>query len=510
MATMHHAQLNATFNGVTVDYTGTKVNKFKGIKYAHISARFERARPISGEELSGNIIDATQYGPRCPQVDVDVRHLLRIPEDFEIKEEVEDEFECLNLDVTVPTDITNNQKLPVLVWIYGGSQAVTFCSSASGICDTTRIVAESAKAGKPIIMVAMNYRLNIFGFGDGKGTAEVNLSLKDQALAIDWVRRYIQGFGGDPENITLCGESAGAVYVHAHLITGPPVKRAILMSGSLYLSPPMPVQLGKGLLEICESRVQELEGKSLRECSQKVFKQMLTENNLSRCWMQEEDVLANWENMPERVDEVMIGETEFESVIWRRGIETLSPSDIISIFTEPNPELGDKIRKAYHISTDRPTSSTLGALDLLHDTKFTLPTELVSEKLIANNKKVYRYLFDEVNPWQASSRAHHAVDILFLFGTMDFSHNPSAEALGEDMRKRWISFVSGREEPWSELSATKKMFAFGPYGESKEIDQRQLAARRRVHVLGLLREVGPQVYGGIANKLAAGKISLLN
>lgn len=74
----------------------------------------------------------------------------------------------------------------------------------------------------------------------------------------------------------------------------------------------MPHQLGKGILEVCEARAQELEGKSLRECSQKVFKQILTENNLSRCWMQEEDVLAGWENKQEQVEELMIGETEFE------------------------------------------------------------------------------------------------------------------------------------------------------------------------------------------------------
>lgn len=92
---------------------------------------------------------------------------------------------------------------------------------------------------------------------------------------------------------------------------------------------------------------------------------------------------------------------------------------------------------------------------------------------------------------------------------MDYSHNPAAEAVGEDMRGRWISFVSGNE-PWSELSSTGKKFAFGPYGYCKEIDQRQFAGRRRAHVLELLREVGPQVYNGIANKLGAGKISLLN
>lgn len=74
----------------------------------------------------------------------------------------------------------------------------------------------------------------------------------------------------------------------------------------------MPHQLGKGVLETCEARAQELEGKSLRECSQAAFKQILTENNLSRCWMQEEDILAGWENKQEQVEELMIGETEFE------------------------------------------------------------------------------------------------------------------------------------------------------------------------------------------------------
>lgn len=170
--------------------------------------------------------------------------------------------------------------------------------------------------------------------------------------------------------------------------------------------------------------------------------------------------------------------------------------------------MGEKLLKAYHIAKDRPTPSTLGALDFLNDTKFCLPAELVSEKLATSNKKVYRYLIDEANPWQTSARAHHAVDLLFLFGTMDFSHNPSAEALGEDMRKRWVNFING-EEPWTELSKGKR-FAFGPYGECKEIDQRQFAARRRVHALNLLRECGIQVYGAITNKLAAGRISLLN
>lgn len=60
--TTHHPQLNATFNGTAVEYAGTRINKFKGIKYAHIPARFEKAQPISADELNGKTVDATQYG----------------------------------------------------------------------------------------------------------------------------------------------------------------------------------------------------------------------------------------------------------------------------------------------------------------------------------------------------------------------------------------------------------------------------------------------------------------
>jgi carboxylesterase type B len=62
----------------------------------------------------------------------------------------------------------------------------------------TKIVADSAKLGKPLIAVSIQYRLNIFGFGDG--TSASNLALKDQRLALEWVRAHMSGFGGDAVN----------------------------------------------------------------------------------------------------------------------------------------------------------------------------------------------------------------------------------------------------------------------------------------------------------------------
>jgi carboxylesterase type B len=75
------------------------------------------------------------------------------------------------------------------------------------LSDATRIVADSVKAGKPIIVVSIHYRLNIFAFGDGKH--DTNLALKDQKLAIEWVQKYIGGFGGDPVRLSSLSSKDG-------------------------------------------------------------------------------------------------------------------------------------------------------------------------------------------------------------------------------------------------------------------------------------------------------------
>ncbi|KAH1393106.1 hypothetical protein KXW71_005360 [Aspergillus fumigatus] len=485
--------------GVRRDFDDVLVDQFRGIKYAKIPARFERAQPV--QSFHRAVVDATKYGPKCPQVHVDVRHLLRIPEDFEIEPEAEDEFECLNLDITRPPLSGTNGPLPVLVWIYGGSQVVTFCSAQSKICDPTRIVAESIKEGQPFLFVSFNYRLNIFSFGDGK---EKNLAIKDQRLAIDWVRENIVEFGGDPNNITLAGESAGAVYVHAHLITGPPVQRAVLASGSLYLSSPLPAERGSVLIKTLESKVQDLGQESLRHSSVECLIRALQECNVNTMWIQEDSEFQDWENKPEQVEELMIGDTEYESVIWRTGIETLDGASITAAF-ETDKNYGTKLRKMYQVVHDRPTACKLGALDFVNDTRYTLPVELVTDKLRAANKHVFRYVVDQPNPWQSSSRSHHAVDLLFLFGGLDLSFNPAANEVGQEMRKRWIRFVNGMS-PWSE----DRRFAYGPLGECMEITEAQFASRRRVEHLKALREAGIAAYLPIVFALTAGRISLLN
>eukprot|EP01117_Protostelium_nocturnum_P012604 TRINITY_DN4637_c0_g2_i2.p1 TRINITY_DN4637_c0_g2~~TRINITY_DN4637_c0_g2_i2.p1 ORF type:complete len:453 (-),score=112.68 TRINITY_DN4637_c0_g2_i2:87-1445(-) len=124
--------------------------------------------------------------------------------------------DCLNLDVTMPNGVNSNSKLPVMVWIYGGG----FLEGDVGLYKPMFAINYAQQKGLPFIHVAMNYRLNLFGFLCGKEMAQsgvCNLGLRDQRLALKWVKKYISYFGGDPDKVTIYGESAGGISVALHL-----------------------------------------------------------------------------------------------------------------------------------------------------------------------------------------------------------------------------------------------------------------------------------------------------
>lgn len=126
----------------------------------------------------------------------------------------------------------NGNKKPVLVFIHGGA----FNSGSS----TTQLLGPDWLMQKEVILVTLNYRLNAFGllgFKDPNLKVPGNAFLKDQRLALRWVKENISDFGGDPENVTLFGHSAGAASVH-HLLLAPSCeglfRRAVVMSGAVF------------------------------------------------------------------------------------------------------------------------------------------------------------------------------------------------------------------------------------------------------------------------------------
>ena len=203
-----------------------KVQIFKGIPYAAPpvgALRWKEPQPVPSWQ---GVRKATEFGAQCMQA--------RVFDDMIFRDAGPSE-DCLYLNVWTPKT-SPSAKLPVMVWIYGGG-------FQAGATSEPRQDGEHL-AHKGVVIVSMNYRLGIFGFfshpelsKESPHHASGNYGLLDQAAALQWVRNNIGAFGGDSENVTIFGESAGSFSVSA-LMTSPTSKtlihRAIGESGAFF------------------------------------------------------------------------------------------------------------------------------------------------------------------------------------------------------------------------------------------------------------------------------------
>ncbi|KAJ6566563.1 esterase 1 [Mycena capillaripes] len=151
--------------------------------------------PVLKSSLNSNTFNATNFGPACLQVGLP---LSQMSED------------CLTINVLRPTGTPANAKLPVMFWTYGGG----FDEGTAAIYNGSAIVSQSVLRGTPVIFVSFNYRLGPLGFPQGQEAGNrgaVNLGLKDQLTALEWLQLHIGTFGGDKDKVMVFGESAGAI-----------------------------------------------------------------------------------------------------------------------------------------------------------------------------------------------------------------------------------------------------------------------------------------------------------
>jgi len=190
-ATPAAAQQVTIDSGVLAGATADGVASFKGIPYAAPpmgEGRWVAPAPVARWSTPR---DATRFGADCMQ--------NAVPGDVSLGAPMAED--CLFLNVWTPKPATGG-KLPVMVWIHGGGFV-----AGSGALDVTD-GAQLAKRG--VVVVTLNYRLGRFGFFAHPGLGEgSNWGLMDQIAALQWVKRNIAAFGGDPANVTLFGESAG-------------------------------------------------------------------------------------------------------------------------------------------------------------------------------------------------------------------------------------------------------------------------------------------------------------
>ncbi|KAL4226168.1 hypothetical protein ACF0H5_014155 [Mactra antiquata] len=206
--------------------TPARVNRFLGIPYAEPPVgklRFER--PKRKERMSG-VYDATRLGAQCLQIELDIGG-TRKPLTDAMKDVSRTSNDCLFLNVFVPVN-GNNDILPVMVFIHGGS---------FNVGGSTIYPGDFISALGNVIVVVINYRVGLFGFlSTGDSHMPGNYGLFDQHLALTWVHENIAAFGGDPDLVTIFGASAGgASVIHQMMYPGNKglFRRGIPQSGSI-------------------------------------------------------------------------------------------------------------------------------------------------------------------------------------------------------------------------------------------------------------------------------------
>ena len=225
-AAIDHVTLDT---GLLQGATANGVTSFKGIPFAQPPVGELRWRPPQPVEAWSGTRNATAYGADCMQEP--------FPGDA-APLGVTSAEDCLYVNVWTPAN-RGSQKLPVMVWIYGGG----FVNGGSS--PTVYDGSEFARDG--VVLVSFNYRLGHFGFfahpalsAEQKGGLLGNYAIMDQLAALQWVKRNVAAFGGDPQNVTIFGESAGGMSVHL-LMTSPLAnglfQKAIVESGGGRASP---------------------------------------------------------------------------------------------------------------------------------------------------------------------------------------------------------------------------------------------------------------------------------
>ncbi|KAI6380811.1 hypothetical protein MCOR25_001485 [Pyricularia grisea] len=237
------------------------VESFKGIPFAEPPLGDLRMRPpVPLKKPLGKFDASSRVSTQCPQVVASPQSggvLTQLIGTLLSKGLLQTIIfageDCLNINVQRPKGVKAGDKLPVLFWIYGGA----FEAGSNAMYSGTPILERAMKQGQPFVFVAVNYRTGGFGFMPGAeilAEGSANAGLLDQRLGLEWVADNIEAFGGDPEKVTIWGESAGAISVFDHMALydgnatykGKPLFRgAIMNSGSIIPADPVDCPKGK-------------------------------------------------------------------------------------------------------------------------------------------------------------------------------------------------------------------------------------------------------------------------
>lgn len=351
-----------------------------------------------------------------------------------------------------------------------------------------------AKAeGNPVIVVQIQYRLGPLGFSASNDirseqsspsstpSSDVNstfgnFGFVDQIHALEWVRDHIQDFGGDPNNVTAFGVSAGSASIHYHILTGSPLfDRAILMSGSGPTLGPLPIHLyeqswnnflkrsgGFEDLKTPEERLEKARALNpqevIRGFTSAPLGPMGDGTLLPQLWSYNEP------QKPTRCKEIIIGDTKIEAIIMD-GLINAIPQAKFPELVHKSMKDSEGFLNAFEFSSNMEQSAYRDAMRcFLSVGMFQYPNILVAKSFPG---KLYFYHFDEPSPYPGPTFGlpYHGQCALFVYQNGNAEYPDAAKTTAENMGKIWTAFASGKSAPWDEYKNDKRFMRLGPNGE---------------------------------------------
>lgn len=425
-----------------------QIRIFKGIPYAAPPVGPLRWKAPQPAAKWHGTKETVSYGYHCMQPSVYKDMIFHDPGQSE---------DCLTLNVWTPAK-DKNAKLPVMVWIYGGG-------FASGATSEARQDGENL-AHKGVIVVSMNYRLNIFGFfvhpeltAESPNHASGNYGLLDQTAALQWVRKNIKNFGGDPHNVTIFGESAGSFSVSAQMAS--PLaqglfQRAIGESGGAF-SATLPFATREEREKTDPETAEKILGVSkladLRAMSADKILSVATPRPGVSLVRFAPDVDGYF--LPESVSAIYAAGKQAKVPLiagWNAdegGIpqKTLTVAEYDEQAQKHFGENAQKFLAVYSATTD--DEALRAAKDFAGDMFIADSTWRWLEAQVATGgQPVYRYHFELPNPgdkFHTAGTTFHSDDIEYVFGTLDSRPGavwrPEDRKMSEIMQTYWTNFA---------------------------------------------------------------------
>ena len=448
--------------GINTASPGVRV--FRGIPFAAPpigELRWKAPQPVRPWK---GIVKATEFGPRCMQAPVFSDMIFR---DRAAKPMSED---CLYLNVWTPAKSAGD-RLAVMVWFYGGG-------FQAGSSSEPRYDGENF-AKKGIIVVSVNYRLGVFGFFSHPELTKTsglhasgNYGLMDQIAGLRWVKQNIAAFGGDPEKVTIAGESAGSLSVSA-LMASPLAKGlfrgAIGEGGAFFGRPPA----GSAMQTLGETEktgakfAESVGAKDLAALRAKSAEDLLSAAQKDRSlqfwpsvdgYVLPQDVATMFAKGQQAHVPLLAGWNAEEAswaVVYAKEKPTAEtfPQQMRARFDDRAAE----ILKLYPASNDEEARNS--AIDLASDLFIVYITwEWLEMQNKTAQAPVYGYVFDRTPPVAPDTKvngvspkelgARHACEIEYVFGTLKSQPNPWESVdhqISDAMASYWANFTKTRD-----------------------------------------------------------------